>query len=96
MLESDADRLASIKALGGVAASTAGGSLWGIFDRTYQAAQMTGIDIEDRAPVFECRSADVDRMAIVKDVTLTICGVDYRVKRLEPDGTGMTIVVLRS
>ena len=94
MIESDADRLASIKALGGLRALIDTGDIWGIFDN---AAARTSFDDSvtvTAGPQFECRSSDVSVLKIQKGTTLTIEKMDYRVLRSLPDGTGMTILLL--
>lgn len=92
----DSTLLRMIKSVGGVSATLQNGSLYGVFDREFRATQMGDIEIEDRYPIFECRSSDVETLSIIKDVTLTIEGTDFRVNRLEPDGNGMTILVLKA
>lgn len=94
MFESDADRLAMIKSLGGVPVSQAdGSSFFGIFESAYQNALSNGVDVESSDPTILARSSDV--AALVKDTALTVASVSWRLKRQEPDGTGMTTLRLR-
>jgi hypothetical protein len=90
-MESDADRLASIKALGGQLVSHSQGACWAIFDRTF--VESVDGSIESRQPVLTVRTSDVESLA--KDVVFTVGGQDFRVKRQEPDGTGMTLIHLK-
>ena len=94
MLESDSDRLALLKGLGGSLVSTPAGALWGIFDAAYVAVG-TDAAVEATTPALVCRSSDVALLGITKDVRLSIEGTPFRVARAEPDGTGMTTLVLR-
>jgi hypothetical protein len=90
-METDADRLASIKALGGQLITSAYGQFWGIFDREF-ALSIDG-SVETRQPVLEARTLDVED--IPKDAVIQIGSDNFRVKRSEPDGTGMTMLVLK-
>jgi hypothetical protein len=93
-LESEADRLATIRACGGVAAKASKGDLEGIFDLEFIEVEGSP-GVEGRAPVFTCRSSDAGRLELRKGATLEIAGATYRVQRLEPDGTGATRLVLQ-
>ena len=89
MIESDADRLTYLQAFG-VVASTDRGELLGIFDRDYAAAD----DVEVRVPMLECRTSDVARLKVAKGTPVMIDGSAFTVRRAEPEGTGMTKLVL--
>lgn len=89
-METDADRLAMIQSLGGQLISHAQGSFWAIFDREFALI----VDaVETRQPVLTARTIDVQ--SLPKDTVLNISGEPYRIKRPEPDGTGMTTVILK-
>lgn len=90
-MESDADRLASIKALGGLLVRFQGGEFWAIFDNDYQDV-LNGM-VEGRGPALSARTMDVQELP--KDVVVPVSGTDYRIKRPEPDGTGMTVLLLK-
>ena len=60
----------------------------GVFDAAYAERLNTA----GTAPVFLCRSADV--AAVEQGDPVTIDGVEYEVAGIEPDGTGMTTLVL--
>jgi len=98
MLESDADRLAEIQALGnGATLAAQGGTGYSVvFDEQYLPVN----DVEERGPVATMRSSDVAAAKLQKDAVVQVSvdgGVKaFRVKRFEPDGTGITLVYLRS
>lgn len=95
MLESDADRLASIQALGGQLVSTPAGQFWAIFENQYlEGGFSDGPSIETRQPILTARTSDVQSLA--KDTVLEIGGRQYLLKRHESDGTGMSLVFLRA
>jgi hypothetical protein len=49
-------------------------------------------DVESSLPAFSCASADVPNVA--HDDTLEISGIDYLIKIVKPDGTGVVVLVL--
>lgn len=92
MFETDADRLESIKALGGQLLTTDRGHFWAIFD----AAFIEVVDgIESTQPVLTCRSSDVELQALINNSDLTIDGSPFKVRRIETDGAGMSLVYLK-
>ena len=93
-IESDTDRLEMIRAAGGVECKVNKGSFWAIFDNEFVESE-TEPGVEGRQPVLTGRSSDVDNLEIRKGSHVTIGADSYRVKRPEPDGTGMTRLVLR-
>lgn len=96
-METDADRLDTIQALGGVSVlSPARAEFCAIFDRQYSGVSVGDLDFESRSPALTCRSTDVDGMT--KDEVLTVLDADYRMLRAEPDTPtpGWTVIVLRS
>lgn len=68
-----------------------GGSFVAIFDRP--SALTPDGSVETRQPILVARSIDV--VGLAKDTPLSIGNDEYRVKRLEPDGTGMTTIILK-
>lgn len=96
MFDSDADRLESIKALGGQLVRTDVGAFWAIFDRDSSAIDL-GIQIEGRTPVLTCRSSDVEQCVKAKEQPVLVSTTEYRVKRAEPDtpAPGWTILLLK-
>ena len=97
MLESEADRLASIKALDGEPFSTGHAEkLIGIFDRPSVDSFGQVIAVKNRKPELLVRDSDLALHGLVKQsqITRDADGKSYSVRDLEPDGTGMTVVML--
>jgi hypothetical protein len=97
MLESEADRLASIKALGGEPFSTGfAEKLIGIFDRPSVDSFGQVIAVKNRKPELAVRESDVAKHSLVKQSVLTrdSDGSTWTVRDLDPDGTGMTVISL--
>lgn len=90
MFESDADRLENIKSLGGQLIASDRGNFWGIFDREYLSSD--GV-VESTHPAITGRTIDVSELP--KDTLLTIGTEELRIKRHEPDGSGMTLLILK-
>jgi hypothetical protein len=92
MMETDADRLESIRALGGRLVFVGGTEAWAIYDNGYvESGETPGV--EGRQPTLLCRSKDVS--GAQKDTPIEVGDELYRVKRVEPDGTGMTRLLLK-
>lgn len=94
-MESEADRRAMLSALGGKNHQTAAGLLLGVFENEY----VEGLGAETRLPVLTCTTEDANaREATRKGATVDIAddGKTYRVDRHEPDGTGMSRLILRA
>lgn len=89
MFESDADRLALIKGLGGLLVRHDGGEFWAIFDRDYATAE----SVETRVTALTARTSDVQSMS--KDTTVYVGDEMFRIKRHEPDALGMTALILK-
>lgn len=103
--ESPADRLSYLSSsdFGTTATYTpAGGpavpNIAGILNRAHIDSIVSGAEVStsDTESTFVCRSADLPPAAVGGDAgdTLTIGADIYRVIDLQPDGTGMTVVVL--
>lgn len=96
-MDSDAARLASIRALsGGISVFGPHGAFCAIFDRQYSSAGVGDLEMESRSPALTCRSIDVEDLT--KDETVTVEGRDFRVLRREPDSPspGFTVLILRA
>ena len=65
----------------------------GIFDSRYIDAKIADGDLETGSPVFRCKSIDVAGKAIRGD-SLAVKGKQFAILRVEPDGTGMTMLAL--
>lgn len=77
----------------GVAATYAGGTVNGIFDNEFFEADAGGmVAVAIQQPRFLCRTADVS--AAAEGDAIVINSVDYTIRVVQPDGTGMTTLVL--
>jgi hypothetical protein len=95
-METDADRLEAIKAVGGVSVLSDLPTFWAIFDHQYDGVSMGDLDVESRSPVLACRSSDT--ADLVKGTDLNVQGGNFRVLRIERDlpAPGWTTIVLRA
>lgn len=90
-MDTEADRRAMLLALGGKLYPTAAGPLLAIFDSDF--LESTGT--ESRMPVLTCTTEDAGQVTADKKGTpVTINGKTYRIRRHEPDGTGMSRIPL--
>lgn len=68
-----------------------------LFDNEYLLAG----EVDERAPVATMRSADVECGKLAKEIVVQVYNPfdqstkNYRVKRFEPDGTGMSLVIMK-
>jgi hypothetical protein len=97
-IESADDLLDIVETLAGITTDNltvtySGGSFTAIFDRPYAAVQPGDIDLETRQPVLIARTADV--AALAKGTVLTVQGDAYKLRHQEPDGTGLTRILLK-
>lgn len=66
----------------------------GIFDAAHLSVDVgSGVPVSSTNPILTCRSADLTNGGKEGD-RLTIDGVDYLVRDVQPDGTGMTVLEL--
>lgn len=63
-----------------------------IFHHEYEAAVLFSVEIESRNPFMEARDTDIAGM--VHGNTVTIDGVAYKVKNIQPGDMGTSIVIL--
>lgn len=98
-METDSDRLQLLRDHGGGATLKYGGvSYYVVFDNDFLLAG----EVEERSPVATMRSSDVADAGLQKDSVAEVFNPfdgsrkNYRVKRFEPDGTGMTMVILKA
>ena len=82
----------TLRVLGGEEHDTDAGPLLGIFDHDY----VEGVDVEARPPTLTCNTAAVERLQLRKGARVTVSGVAYRVRRHEPDGTGLSRLILET
>lgn len=94
-------RSALLRTLGAGATLTHEGRCYNvIFDNEYQLA-LSG-EVEGRAPAALMATSDVSCAKLQKEVIVEVYNPfesitkSYRVRTLEPDGTGMTLVVLKA
>ena len=74
----------------GSAATIGAATVNGILDTAY--LEPLGNAVQGNAPVFLCRTADV--ASIAHGTSIVIAGVTYKVRGVEPDGTGVTLLRL--
>jgi hypothetical protein len=99
VFESEADRLGLIQAVGGERFDTGNADkLWAIFEREYLQTEVGVQSVANRRPTLTCRSSDVIAHSLVKDskVVRDSDGSTFFCSKFEPDGTGMTLVMLRA
>lgn len=96
MIESDADRLVMIQAVG-EPFTTGMTILWGVMDREYLEVDGAYQRSATRRTVLQIRTSDVERHQLVKDSKITRAdGTTFYVKDIEDDGTGMTVLALKA
>lgn len=76
----------------GVSATLDGVDVAGIFDQPYAQSNIGLSGIASESPTFMLKTADVP--SNVEGGLITVKEVDYQVVRHEPDGTGMSTLVL--
>lgn len=92
MLETDADRLEIIRALGGISARVDGKTISAIFENEYEAAQLADGVVQASTPNLRARTSDIPSVTTRSIVEM---GEQvYAVLTVEPDGTGMTLLRL--
>lgn len=98
MLESDADRLASIKGLGGQLVLVAGVEILAIFDAAGVQSQFEDTHINSTSPRLTLRTSDAKANALDRRGTaVTIDGVEYTTREHLPgDAPGWSLVILNS
>jgi hypothetical protein len=63
-----------------------------IFDAAFSEASPMGVGIESSRPMITARSCDVEDLA--HGDTISIRDTNYSVVGIQPDGTGMTQIIL--
>lgn len=88
----DTDDFGSSATFTDVSAGTSS-TVKGIFDKDSQEIMgMSDVGLIEDVPTFHCVSTDVT--SAVFDDTLLVNSVTYKIKKIEPDGTGMTKLTL--
>jgi hypothetical protein len=94
MLETDADRLETIKALDGqLVTPDSGSKFWAVFDAEYLSV-LGDPPVESTGPALQSRTSDLIARDIRKDSEIQVGQHLYRVHRHEPDGTGMSLLLM--
>lgn len=90
-IESDTDRF-SYRELGGSKWITQNGAFWALFDAGF--TELLGA-VEARDPFLTCSTLDVTNLGLVRDDSVRSGADQYRIKRHEPDGTGISRLILK-
>ena len=86
--------LIGLRATGAVTVRHVAGQFEANFENEFYEAQFgTGAGVETAQPVLIARTIDVESLA--KDIPLQIGDREYVFKKHEPDGTGMSRVLLK-
>lgn len=64
-----------------------------LFDNEYELIGLLGGAVSSTGPAAQCKTSDVS--SAKKGDALTVSGVNYSVTEVKPDGTGMTVLMLR-
>lgn len=64
-----------------------------IFDSSYVAVDAAGIAAESSSPAIIGRDSDLSGYS--HDAAVVVAGVNYKIVERQPDGTGMTTIILR-
>lgn len=91
-MESDADRLVSIKALGGQLVTHEAGEFYGIFEEPFENVGGDVI-VEQTGPSLTARACDVAQF--LNHYPLNVAGKSFRIDHQEPTGTGWSRVILK-
>ena len=67
-------------------------TITGIFDEEYQLIDAGSVGVSGSTPVFECASSSVP--AAAPGDTLVVNAVTFLVVEVQPDGTGVTVLIL--
>ena len=87
----DSDDFASSATFTDVSAGTSS-TVKGIFDKESVEQAVGEAGLIEEVPVFTCKTSDVSN-ATFND-TLNVNSTTYKIKKLEPDGTGITVLHL--
>lgn len=93
-LETDADRLAMIRALDGVEFSCVSGTFWALFDAEFVAVGDVDMAVDSTGPRVTVRSSDVARCKLQNGTPISTGSDAYVIRSTQPDGTGMHVLTL--
>ena len=91
-VETAADRSALLNDYGTTVTKADTSTFTGIFDNDFLAVDLDESEVESTEPTLLARTADVSSLA--HGDSLTISAVSYTVRGIQPDGTGMTQIML--
>ena len=91
-VETAADRSALLNDYGTTVTKADASTFTGIFDNDFLAVDLDESEVESTEPTLLARTADVSGLA--HGDSLTISAVSYTVRGIQPDGTGMTQIML--
>ena len=91
-VETAADRTAMLADYGSTVTKADASTFVAIFDNDFLAVDLDESEVESSEPTLLARTADVSGLA--HGDTLTISAVSYTVRGIQPDGTGMTQIML--
>ena len=91
-VETAADRTALLADYGTTVTKTDASTFTAIFDNDFLAVDLDESEVESTEPTLLARTADVSGLA--HGDSLTISAVSYTVRGIQPDGTGMTQIML--
>ncbi len=92
MLETDADRLSRIRALGGVVVSAPAGQFEALFDVDHVG--IGDVPVDSASPRLTASSSDLERCQVHQGTALVVAGNTYVAQSIQPDGLGMAYVIL--
>lgn len=92
-VESDADRAVFLNSDEfAVTATINGADIDGILDDEFTESN----GFAGSRPTLLCRTKDIEDNSIEEDQTAVIEGISYTVREIQPDGTGMSLIVLEA
>ena len=91
-VETAADRTALLADYGSTVTKADASTFVAIFDNDFLAVDLDESEVESTEPTLLARTADVSGLA--HGDSLTISAVSYTVRGIQPDGTGMTQIML--
>jgi hypothetical protein len=91
-VETAADRSTLLNDYGTTVTKADASTFTGIFDNDFLAVDVDESEVESSEPTLLARTADVSSLA--HGDTLTISSTSYTVRGIQPDGTGMTQIML--
>ena len=91
-VETTADRTAMLADYGSTVTKADASTFVAIFDNDFLAVDLDESEVESTEPTLLARTADVSGLA--HGDSLTISSTSYTVRGIQPDGTGMTQIML--